>query len=188
MSKLPENERPPYEEIHKRLFDRVSYQYAQLFVPDIQNDCACPIETYDCDVNYDTWYLTASDKVEKVMFGERLPLPMIPEISNESILLLLKTACKDIKEDQRDYDVVPSALLTNSKSTGNKIVHIMEKVIGRGIVANRSGVIHGLAFADFIPVDEFVILPDPEFFGALTVNVGGFGAFCFARNLFKYKE
>ncbi len=186
MAKLPIEERPPYEEIQRRLFDRVSYQYRQFFVNDVQNDCACDVETYDCDVDYDTWYLTAPDKVEKVKFQDRLPLPMLPEISDKSILLLLKKACENVGDYPRT-DTIPSGLLTNPKSDGKKIVHIMEKVLNRGICANRSGIIYGLAYADFLPVDEFILIPEPEFFGVISNNIGGYGAFCFSNPLFKYK-
>ncbi len=186
MAKLPVEERPPFEEIRGRLSSRVSYQYRQLFVEDIQNDCACDIETYDCDVDYDAYYLTAADKVAKVKFHDRLPIPMLPEISDKSILLLLQKACENIGDLPRT-DTIPSSLLTNSKSDGNKIIHIMEKVLNRGICANRSGVIYGLAYADFLPVDEFVLIPEPEFFGVITNNIGGYGAFCFSNPLFKYK-
>ena len=186
MAKLPIEERPPYEEIRGRLLSRVSAQYRQLFVEDVQNDCACDIETYDRDLEYDTWYLSAPDKVEKIMFGDKIPLPMLPDISDKSILLLLERACKDIGFNPTT-DTVPGALLTNAKSTGDKIVHIMEKVLNRGISMNRSGLVYGLAFADFVPVDEFILLPEPEFFGAITNNIGGYGAFCFSNPLFKYK-
>lgn len=186
MAKLPVCERPPYEEIQKRLFDRISYPLRQLFVTDVQNDCACDIETYDCDTEYDTWYLTAPDKVEKIKFQDRLPLPILSDISDQSILLLLQKACENIGNFPTT-DTIPSALLTNSKSTGSKIVHIMEKVLHRGITMNRSGIVYGLAFADFIPVDEFILIPDPEFFGVITNNIGGYGAFCFSNPLFKYK-
>lgn len=187
MSKLPMNERPPFGDIERRLFDRVSYQYRQLFVSDIQNDCSCSIEVYDREPAWDTWILSELDKVEKITFGERLALPMLSDISDKSVLSLLKTACDNIK-GEHDPDVLPGALLTNTKSTSDKITHLMEKTIGRGIVANRSGIIYGLAFVDFLPIDEFVLVPEPEFFGALSVNIGGFGAFCISNNLIRIKQ
>lgn len=187
MNKLPESERPPFKDIERRLFDRVSYQYRQLFVLDIQNDCSCSIEVYDRDFMWDTWILSEPDKVEKITFGGRLALPMLSEISDKSVLSLLKTACDNISEEH-DPDVLPGAILTNVKSTGDKIVRLMEKTIRRDIVANRSGVIHGLAYVDFVPIDEFVLVPEPEFFGALSVNIGGFGAFCISNNLIRIKQ
>jgi hypothetical protein len=186
MAKLPMEERPPFEEIQRRLFDRVSAQYRQLFVEDVQNDCACDVETYERDPEYDTWYLTAPDKVEKILFGDRISCPMLPDISDKSILLLLQKACENIG-DTPTTDTIPRALLTNHQSTGDKIVHIMEKVLHRGISMNRSGLCYGLAYADFLPIDEFVLFPEPEFFGAITNNIGGYGAFCFSNPLFKYK-
>ena len=177
MIKLPEHERPPYEEIQGRLFSRVSKQYRDLFVPDIQNDCACPIESYDCDNDSDTWYLSESNKVEKVLFKVRLDLPMISEISDESILMLLKKACENVGENPID-DVVPVKVLTNPKSDRDKLIKVLSQLYG-----DASSVV----YLDFIPVDDFIMVPEPEFFGALSVNIGGFGAFCFSRNLFKYK-
>jgi hypothetical protein len=173
MAKLPESERPPWNDIQKRLFDKVSHRYRQLFIPDIQNDCACPTESYDCDAEMDTWYLTAPDKAEKVLFKTRLDLPMLEDISDSSIELLLKKACENIS-DTPNPDLVYTAIITNHHS--DKISQI-----------KPLNYIDRVALVDFIPVNEFIMLPDPEFFGALTVNIGGFGAFCFSGNLFKYK-
>lgn len=175
MSKLPENERPPYEEIQRRLFERVSKQYRELFVPDIQNDCSCPIESYDCDTDSDTWYLSAPDKVEKVLFKSRLDLPMIPDISDKAILMLLKKACENVADHPCD-DTVPCKVLASPQSNRDKLIKVLSRVYG-----NASNVI----YLDFIPVDDFIMVPEPEFFGALSVNIGGFGAFCFSRNLFR---
>ena len=173
MAKLPESERPPWKEIQKRLFDKVSHRYRQLFIEDIQNDCACDVETYDCDASVDTWYLSAPDKAEKVLFKERLPLPMMQDISDKSIELLLKKVYENIS-DTPNRDLVYTAVITNHKS--DKISQI-----------KPLNYIDRVALVDFVPVNEFIMLPDPEFFGAITVNIGGYGAFCFSSTTFKYK-
>jgi len=173
VAKLPENERPPWKEIQTRLFNKVSHRYRQLFIPDIQNDCACSIESYDCDLEIDTWYLAATDKVEKVSFNIRLDLPMIEDISDKSIELLLKKVYENVS-DTPNHDLVYTAVITNYHS--DKMAEV-----------KQLNYIDRVTLVDFIPVNEFIMAPDPEFFGALSVNIGGFGAFCFAGNLFKIK-
>lgn len=173
MAKLPESERPPWKDIQKRLFDKVSHRYRKLFIEDIQNDCSCPIESYDCDLEIDTWYLSAPDKVEKVLFQTRLDLPMIKDFSDKSIELLLKKAYEN-SGDTPNPDLVYTAVIMNPKSDKMSQVKSLNYI-------------DRITFVDFIPVNEFIMVPDPEFFGALTTNVGGYGAFCFSSNIFKYK-
>lgn len=173
MAKLPIEERPPWNDVRDRLHSRVSHKYRQIFIPDIQNDCACTIESYDCDTEIDTWYLSAIDKVEPVLFKTRLDLPMIPEISDKAIELLLKKAY-EVAGDKPNPDLLYTAVITNHNS--DKISEVQPK-----------NYIDRVVLVDFVPVNEFVMLPDPEFFGALSVNIGGYGAFCFSSNIFKYK-
>jgi hypothetical protein len=185
MAKLPECERPPFKEIEKRLNDRVSQQYRQLLVQDIQNDCGCEFETFDRDIDLKAWYLDGSQSVKALQYGDRLPVPMLPDISDQDIIALFKAVCDDAI-DHPLKDIVPAAVIANPKCDKNKLVHILDSVTKTGLVINRSGVTHGLAFMDFIPEDTFYILPDPEYLGAITVNITGFGAFCFSGNIAKY--
>lgn len=175
MSKLPLSERPPSKDIEKKLFDRVSKRYRDLFVLDIQNDCACSIETYDSDPECGFVYLSGEDKIKETIYADKIVLPMISNISDKSILLLLQKACENVGTNPPE-DILPYTVLTNPKSDKTKLNKVFAKTYGSNPIA-----LH----LDFIPVDDFIMVPEPEFFGAISVNIGGFGAFCFPKNLYK---
>lgn len=187
MTKIPEAERPPFEEIQNKLYDRVSHSLRQLFVCDIQNDCGCDVETYDCDLETNVWFLESNSSVKRLEIGNRMSCPILPEISNNSIELLLQKACEGVN-NYCTTDTIPAAVLANPKCDTDKLVHILDKITRRGLSINRSGIIYGAALLDFVPENHFYILPDPEFFGVIAVNLGGYGAFCYSKCIYRYGD
>jgi hypothetical protein len=73
-NKLPESERPTFESIHRKLNEKVSHSIQKFFVPDIQNDCSCNIESYDSGQEVDVLCLTSCG-IKCVKVGT-LHLPM----------------------------------------------------------------------------------------------------------------
>ena len=169
MVKLPESERPDSRIMRERLYNKVSPLYRQMLIEDVQNDCACEIETYDAEGDADMWYLSAPDKVELNPNVSRMCLPMIPDISNESILLLLKKICENVQGTSTS-DVVPYVGLVNSKATQEQEEQVRKRIY-------RSWKTEGIIRVDFVPEDTYFLFPEPEFFGALGMNIRGYGAF-----------
>ena len=178
--KLAEAERPPISLISKRLDDRVSKKIQNIFVQDIQNDCSCFTETYDSDFDKAAIYLT-EDGV-KIQNMNQLPLPMMNDISEKDIITLLETAC--IHAGNKWNDLFLSKMLYNPASDGKKMFLAFEKY-GHPVHMSRSGDIYGWIPMDFVPIDCVYLIPDPEFFGCLSVNIDKFGAFCYAHNIIK---
>lgn len=168
MAKLPESERPNWKQMNDLLHTKIGPQFRQMFVEDVQNDCACQFETYDANIEQGMWYLTASDKVE-LNLGAMMPLPMIPDISEKSILLLLKTLCETV-EGYTTSEVVPYVGLLNTKATQAQQEQVRKRIY-------RSWKQEGIILVDFVPEDSYFLFPEPEFFGVLTMNIRGYGAF-----------
>lgn len=175
MAKLPESERPDSKLMRDQLYSKVSPQFRQIFVEDVQNDCACEIETYDAIDEASMWYLSATDKVELNPSIHRMCLPMIPDISDQSILLLLKKVCENV-QSLSDADVVPYVALLNLKATTEQQESVRKRIY-------RSWKQEGIILVDFIPEDTYFLLPEPEFFGALTMNIRGYGAFGISKTV-----
>ena len=169
MAKLPESERPDSRIMRERLQSKVSILYRQMFIEDVQNDCACEIETYDAEGDTDMWYLSAPDKVELNPNVSRMCLPMIPDISDQSILLLLKKVCENA-HGLSGSDVIPYVGLVNAKATQEQQDLVRKRIY-------RSWKQEGIILTDFVPEDTYFLFPEPEFFGALGMNIRGYGAF-----------
>lgn len=180
--KLPESERPDFNLIRKRLEDRVSRKIRSLFVEDIQNDCTCSTESYDSDVNVDTFF-TSSEGIKAHHFGTKLNLPMKDEFSEKDILDLLERALVEASDGHGDLTYCK--MLYNTKSDGKQLWQTFEKYCGYPPHMNRSGDIYDWVALPFVPEDCVYFLPDPEFFGAISVNIDKFGAFCFANHILK---
>lgn len=173
--KLPEAERPPMASISKRLDDRVSRKLQSLFVADIQNDCTCSIERYDSDMSGNVLYLSVEGIKEKTI-GNGLPLPMKEDISDQEIWSLLEAAIKHAGNILGNFGIW--AMLYNSKCDSEKLQKAMLEW-SRYIHPER------ILSADFVPIDCVFFFPDPEFFGAISVNIDKFGAFCIADHIVK---
>lgn len=169
MAKIPESERPDWRGMHTRLQSKVSIPYRQMFVEDVQNDCACEIETYDAEGDTDMWYLSAPDKAELNPHKSRMCLPMIEDISDQSILLLLEKVCESVS-GLSTADVVPYVGLLNPKATTEQQDLVRKRIY-------RSWKQEGIILVDFVPEDTYFLFPEPEFFGALGMNIRGYGAF-----------
>lgn len=180
--KLPESERPDLNLIRKRLEDRVSRKIRNLFVEDVQNDCTCNTETYDSDLNINTFF-TSSEGIKEHSSDSRLPLPMKEEFSEKDILDLLERAIVKAV-DSRD-DLIYCKMLYNPKSDGKQLWATFEKQCGYSPPMNRSGEIYDWVPLPFVPEDCVYFVPDPEFFGAISVNIDKFGAFCFGNHIVK---
>jgi hypothetical protein len=178
--KLPENERPPVSSISKRLDERISRKIQNIFVQDIQNDCTCSIETYDSDICNDLVYLS-KDGIQNGS-SNKIPLPMLNNICEKDIINLLELACK--KAGNKWDDILLSKMLYNPANDGKKMIMVFEKYI-HPIHVNRSGDVYGWIPMDFVPLDCVYLIPEPEFFGVLSVNIDKFGAFCFTNNIIK---
>lgn len=180
--KLPESERPSFESIHKRLDQMVSRKIQNIFVVDIQNDCTCSTEIYDADGFDNTVCYTSPEGLKENKWSSRLPLPMKNDLSEQEILNLLELACKYASDSC--YDLVYRRMLYNPKSDVKKLYEIFEKYC-HPVNINRSGDIMGWIPAAFVPEDCVYLIPDPEFFGALSVNIDKFGVFCIGNNVIR---
>lgn len=181
--KLPEAERPSLESISKRLDDRIPRRVQNLFVQDIQNDCVCATETYD---SYpDSLIVYTSPEGLKRCNSSRLPLPMQPEISEKDIWDLLEAACTNC-DGSGSADLLYSKMIYNPASDIKRLFEVFEKHC-YPVHMNRSGEIMGWLAATFTPVDCCYMIPEPEFFGAISVNINKFGVFCFANTILKVR-
>jgi hypothetical protein len=178
--KIPLDQRPPISSLSKRLNEKISKKILDIFVQDIQNDCACSTETYDTDLMNEIVYLS-KDGV-KVEARDRMPLPMLNDISEKDIINLLDAACK--KAGNKWDDILLSKMLYNPSNDGKKMVMVFEKYV-HPIHVNRSGDIHVWIAMDFVPPDCVYLIPEAEYFGVITANIDKFGAFCFTNNIIK---
>lgn len=174
MAKIPECERPDWKLMLAQLHTKVSPQYRQIFVEDIQNDCACEIETYDADIEGTMLYLSAPDKVEHNR-GERMPLPILPDISDASILLLLKEVCEKA-QGYTTSDTVPYVGLLNVNASQEQQDQVRKRIY-------RSWKQEGIILVDFVPEGSYFLFPEPEFFGVITMNIRGYGSFGIPNNV-----
>lgn len=177
--KLAEAERPPISIISKRLDDRVSRKIQNIFVQDIQNDCSCTTETYDSDFDKAVTYLSE----EGIKIQNMSPLPMMNDISEKDVLNLIETACNHAGNECGD--VIISKMIYNPSTYGLRLKEVWEKSTGRDVHFTRSGETPEWIPMDFVPVDCVYLIPEPEFFGCLSVNIEKFGAFCFSHNIIK---
>lgn len=179
--KLPEDQRPDWTEMRKRLYSKVSAPLRQIFIEDVQNDCACEIETYDI-VDQDTtgcFYLAAPDRVEILHSCNKVNLPIIPDISDESIRLLLRTVCEKVS-GVSNADTIPYVAMVHPNATPEQ-----KALVDKQIYRSSDWKPDGIILADFVPEDGYYLFPEPEFFGALTMNIGGYGAFGMPRTVSK---
>lgn len=180
MPKLPEDQRPPFAIIEAKLKERLSNKLARIFVQDIQNDCACDIEIYECD--YDCILHTSLGGVKELSFG-RCTLPMQKDLTDKEIWILLEEACKKASLSP-SFDLW-NTMFYNVDSDIDKVLAIWQKTTSMDISANRGSEIVGWVAADFVPIDCVYFLPEPEFFGVISVNIGGFGVLCFPKNILR---
>lgn len=180
--KLCKADRPPMETIGARLNERVPLRLQNLFVVDIQNDCCCSTETYDAWFEAAMIYISP-DGIKAHTFGDRLPLPMKPDFSEKDIWDLLEAGSKKASTVD-DGHVVFCHMLHNPSSPIDKVGEAFVKHCGY-ININRSGDKMGWMKATFVPKDCVFFLPEPEFFGVISVNIDKFGAFCLARNMLR---
>jgi len=178
--KLPEAERPSIASISKRLDDRISRKIQNIFVQDIQNDCTCKTETYDSCFDQHVIYLSEGDAQSSR--GARIPLPMLNDLSEKDICSLLEVACKVAGNEWGDLHF--SKMIYNPFNDRKKMYMAFEKYV-HPIHINRSGEIYDWIPMDFVPLDCVYLIPEPEFFGVISVNIDKFGAFCFAHNIIK---
>jgi hypothetical protein len=185
--KVPESERPPFSLISKRLDDRVSRKIQNIFVQDIQNDCTCSIEVYDRDIDKVVVYLS-SDGTKEMSFGDRFPLPMLEDLSTDNIYDLLKRAC-ELASHTRPQNMFFARMLYNPESNPEAVDRALNELGSSIVIRGRDGVILTESMPtiglSFVPKDSVFFLPDPEFFGAISVNIDKFGAFCFPQNMMR---
>lgn len=176
--KLPENERPSFESIQAALNSRVSPHLQKIFTPDIQNDCSCPIESYDCDGFRETYYLSSSG-FEKHKGASRLELPILPNISDADIFSLLKIMIDKAGND--GYDMMYRGVLYHPSANAAELYDVFIEW-GHTTFDCR----HNYILAnDMVPPGYAYLIPEPEFFGVLAANVGGFGVFANAHPVLK---
>ncbi len=179
--KLCDEDRPPMESIVARLRERVPIKLSSLFIEDIQNDCTCATETYDSGWHEMHIFYTSPEGIKQHVVGDRLPLPMKPDFSEKDIWDLLEASSKLAATTNHNFNVLHK-MLFNPESDVKKLWRCFEEHC-YPITTNRSGDIMGWITAPFVPKDCAFFLPEPEFFGAISVNVDKFGAFCQARNM-----
>lgn len=169
-AKLPYDKRPPLEDIHTLLNSKISEPYRNIFVLDIQNDCSCAVEIYDsCSM----FVAYLDDGVKTKLFEERVAVPMRPDLSDKDIEELIVAAIKYCAPNNY-MDCTPSRLLVSTEESEENIYKAKDK----------TGATEVIKFS-FIEKGTIAVLPDPEFLGCLTVNVGLLGAFCFPHNIYK---
>lgn len=176
MAKLPECERPNSSLMKKKLYSKISSPFRQIFIEDVHYDCGCEIETYDAEIGDHIWYLSAPDKVE-FNYRSRISLPVILDISDQSISLLLEKVCKEV-HGITTGDVVPYVALLNNKATTE------QQDLVRSRIYRQS---EGIVLTDFVPENTYFLFPEPEFFGAITMNIRGYGAFGITTNVSRFK-
>lgn len=179
--KLCEADRPPFQSIMDRLNQRVSQKLVNLFVADIQNDCACSTETYDAGFSDCHMFYTSPEGIKLHVIGERLPLPMKSDFSEKDIWDLLKAASAKASAADHGFNI-NQHMLYNTESDVKKLWEVFEKHC-HPVHVNRSGDITGWIAAPFVPKECVFFTPEPEFFGAISVNIDKFGAFCIAKNM-----
>jgi hypothetical protein len=174
MAKIPDCERPDWKLMQAQLYKKVSPQYRQIFVEDLQNDCACEVETYSVGIDNGALYLSAPDTVE-VNLGCEMPLPMVSDISDASVLLLLKKVCEKA-EGYTTNDVIPYVSLLSNKATLAQQDRVRKQI-------SRSWKTESIILVDFVSEDSYFLFPEPEFFGVLTMNIRGYGSFGIPNNV-----
>ncbi len=80
MPKLPEHERPPVETLER--FLAVSPALRRSFLNDLQNDCACPTESYEVEGPSVVWGSNGPEVVE----GQRVIVPLHDGVLTDSIV------------------------------------------------------------------------------------------------------
>lgn len=186
-TKLTLDQRPSTKSIHDKLDKLVSRHYQNLFVQDIQNDCACVTETYDYDSGKYVCYLTKDGPLYTLVNSTcRVPVPMIENISEKDINNLLELSCLYAK-DFLSNDIKPFKMLVSPASPAPILFEIFKKITGYDLYCRHSGYIPDMIFGSFVPMDCVYFTPEPEFFGVISTNVGGYGVFCIPEHILKVK-
>lgn len=162
--KIPLDQRPSFESLSKKIDLLLPKQIQKMFVVDFQNDCACDIETYDVDAS--NLYYLEKNGISNHKLGSRFCCPMLPEISVKDVCdLLLK-----VFENAIELNSMPDCefiIINNDSSLSNVYSNTIKVPLNN---------------------NEYVyFIPQPEYFGCLSVNLAGFGLFCFAYDIFKIK-
>jgi len=181
--KLLEADRPSVASIYKRLDDRISSPLKNLFLTDIQNDCSCNTEIYDCESQEGVFYLS-KEGIEEFPLQTRLPLYMKDDISEIEVWNLIRSACA--KASDTDMNQSYNHMLFNPKSDIIKVKKKFENWINP-FAYDRAGNPKGWISVNFVPENYVYLIPYSEFFGVISANIDKFGAMCFGKNIFKVK-
>jgi len=95
-TKLPLNLRPPASELWDKVNKTIPKKYRELFLHDYQNDCACPTERYESDINF--LYIDANKKIS-TSGQHRVVLPIAEDMRVEDIELLMSEVCDKAEEN-----------------------------------------------------------------------------------------
>lgn len=177
--KLLESERPSIDYLWNVLNSKISKKLQNLFVIDLQTDCACATETYDAT---ESALCTSLNGIKEQIYGDRICLQMKKDICDQEIIDLLDAACK--KASDKLVDLIPKCMLYNPNSDVKKLWEMFEKHC-YPVTVSRSGIKWGWNSFDFVPEDCVYFLPQPEFFGVITANVDKFGALCFPKSIMR---
>jgi hypothetical protein len=163
--KLPEAERPPISIISTKLRHCVPDALARFFVVDLQNDCGCDVEIYD-EIDGAVFYTSPTGIQEAPYFG-KIHVPMNPNFKEQDVWDLLEVASgmalNDIANETFNYDCM---------------LH------GPGTIKSWDEATVKLR-APFLSEGQALLLPDAEWFGVITINLYGMGAFCVASAMVK---
>lgn len=177
--KIPESERPSFKVISDQLNAKISKQLQDLFVIDLQNDCACSTETYDSDLGRNAYYLSHSG-IEKNLI-DQITLPMLHSVTEQSIKELVAIATKHAGNDT--FDQIYCGMIYNPVINFDRVLKTYRRYCGEPNYDTRG--IYRWHANELVNNDYVYLIPDPEFFGVISANLGGFGAFCLASCIWK---
>jgi|SRR6185436_4662808 len=181
--KISEEHRPSILSISKKLDSKISKQLQSFFIIDLQNDCNCSIENYDAEIDCTIAYLSTSG-VKYYNSSHCLALPMLSEICDQDILNLLQEA-GTTSSGVSNIDCLPTNMLFNIENDSDQVWSIYKKYTKQYVPSINRAFINGVFGADFVPKNQIWFMPQPEFFGCISVNIDKFGVFCLPQQIFK---
>jgi hypothetical protein len=159
-------------------------QFKNLLVIDPQEDCDCPVEKYDGQVNIN--YIFPKDGIPNMVKFDRnsiLPIPMSSEPIDyqqfkNCLLASLPYANMIDKVNVYEY----SSLLISNKFKGENLSKEWQDTLVDYFIRNNDYNNIVITLSE-IPENYIYFMPEPEFFGCFTWNISKYGMFIMANKI-----
>lgn len=184
MDKLPEHLRPPVKELSDRVSKTIPSKLERFFVLDLQNDCACKIESYDMDNTHGLCHTDANGVpvVNAQNFGGHCHLPMFQDLNLNHIEDTIR---------QGLYLTTNNKPCCDLNMNGDITIHNRMWLTPISVLIDKSLHQEGLyknAYAMELPEDlkdSVFVLPEPEFLGVIGANLFGMGFFFLSKHVMR---